>query len=83
MFLNEECRRVYGFIPKIDNEKKGEIMNLIDYLREHEDYWEFGDLMDRLRRLRNRAVHVSKPFEEKDAIEFIESFRKLAQRNQN
>jgi hypothetical protein len=77
MQLNEECRRIYGYIQKRQDERKGEIGHLIDCLCEHEDYWMFGDLMHRLRRLRNRAVHVSKSFEEKDAIDFIEGLKKL------
>jgi len=77
LYLNEECRRVYGFIPRKEDPNKGEIEHIIDCLCEHPDYWGCGELMHQLRRLRNRAIHIARVYEEKDAIEFIEGFKKL------
>jgi hypothetical protein len=78
VYLNEECRRLYGFIPRKEDAKKGEIEHLIDCLCEHPDYWGCGELMHRIRRLRNRAIHDVKLFEEKDAVEFIKGYQELS-----
>lgn len=72
--LRNECIRVVGFIPERRN---GEIQTLIDCLCRTSDYRLMGDVLHRLRKLRNKAVHQSESFTKADAGSFIEGLKNL------
>ena len=73
-FLRYECIRAVGFIPARQN---GEIQTLIDCLCRTSDYRFMGDILHKLRKLRNKAVHRSESFAKKDAREFLEGLKNL------
>lgn len=68
-FLNDECYRVRGYISKW---KEDGLLSMVEFLSNSEEYWYKKDTLHKLRKLRNRAIHIDNPLSQKETKDFID-----------
>jgi len=73
-YINEKYKNLGINIPQYRGDR---LFNIVEYICEYEDHCFKKDKLHKLRRLRNRAMHVEKPYNEADAKFAIEELKML------
>lgn len=75
MLIDQEYLRL--ILSRWRNWNKGELEDLIDRLWKKKEYKNMKGKLHRLRKLRNKAIHPDKIFDENEAPELFERVRRL------
>jgi len=73
-YIFEECRRSRIYIPKTKGDK---LITLVKKLCQYDNFWYRKDTLHRLRKLRNRAMHIEDPCTKEEAKFLIEEMKML------
>jgi len=62
---------------RIAQYESDQLFNRVERICNEEDYWYKEDVLHRLRKLRNKAMHVDRPYSQSDAKHAIEELKRL------
>jgi len=77
--LRQECIQTAGYVPKKTERELGDIEHLIKCVCGVPGNAGLEKQLYDLKRLRNAAIHIERPFNKQMAIEFIKSVREVAE----